>query len=40
MGAKRYGAANGQKKPTLNDYHQSKDELAGLPQTVDRKSVV
>ncbi|HMH49324.1 MAG TPA: fructose 1,6-bisphosphatase [Candidatus Acidoferrum sp.] len=37
MGAKRYGAANGQKKPTLNDYHQSRDELAGLPQTVAEK---
>ena len=37
MGAKRYGHANGQKKPTLNDYHQSKDELAGLPQTVAEK---
>jgi fructose-1,6-bisphosphatase len=37
MGAKRYGPANGQKKPTRNDYHQSKDELAGLPQTVVEK---
>src|SRR5262249_38636603 len=37
MGAKRYGPPNGSKKPTLNDYHQSKDELAGLPQTVAEK---
>jgi fructose 1,6-bisphosphate aldolase/phosphatase len=40
MAAKRYGAANGQKKPTLNDYHQSKDELAGLPQTTAEKVIV
>ena len=32
MGAKRYGQLNGGRKATLNDYHQSKDELAGLPQ--------
>ena len=37
MGAKRYGAANGQRKSTMSDYHQSKDELAGLPQTVSEK---
>jgi fructose 1,6-bisphosphate aldolase/phosphatase len=37
MGAKRYGPTNGQRKPSLNDYHQSKDELAGLPQTVAEK---
>ena len=37
MGAKQYGPVNGQKKPTLNEYHQSKDELAGLPQTVSEK---
>jgi fructose 1,6-bisphosphate aldolase/phosphatase len=37
MAAKRYGPANGQRKPTLSDYHQSKDELAGLPQTVTEK---
>ena len=37
MAAKRYGPANGQRKPVMNDYHQSKDELAGLPQTVTEK---
>src|SRR2546427_7651317 len=37
MGGKRYGHANGQRKPTLSEYHQSKDELAGLPQTLADK---
>jgi fructose 1,6-bisphosphate aldolase/phosphatase len=36
MGAKRYGPADG-KAPQLADYHQSKDELAGLPQTLADK---
>ena len=33
---KRYGA-DGTSRPQLADYHQSKDELAGLPQTVAEK---
>jgi fructose 1,6-bisphosphate aldolase/phosphatase len=37
MAGKRYGASDGKRKPTLADYHQSKDELAGLPQTVAEK---
>ena len=34
MGAKRYGPATGQSGVALSEYHQSKDELAGLPVTV------
>ena len=34
MGAKRYGPAQGKRGPQLDDYHQSRDELAGLPQTM------
>ncbi|OLD97659.1 MAG: hypothetical protein AUG80_10735 [Candidatus Rokubacteria bacterium 13_1_20CM_4_68_9] len=37
MAAKRYGPIDGQSRPGLADYHQSKDELAGLPQTVAEK---
>ena len=37
MGNRRYGPADGQTKITLTDYHQSKDELAGLPQTLADK---
>jgi fructose 1,6-bisphosphate aldolase/phosphatase len=37
MAAKRYGPADGQRRPELADYHQSKDDLAGLPQTVAEK---
>jgi fructose 1,6-bisphosphate aldolase/phosphatase len=37
MGAKRYGPAGGKLAPQLADYHQSKDELAGLPQTLADK---
>ena len=33
---KRYGA-DGTSRPQLADYHQSRDELAGLPQTVAEK---
>lgn len=40
MGAKRYGPTNGQPSVTLADYHQSKDELQGLPPTVAEKIVV
>ena len=36
MGVKRYGPADG-KSITLTEYHQSKDELEGLPQTVAEK---
>ena len=36
MGNRRYGPPSGQPVP-LTDYHQSKDELAGLPQTVADK---
>ena len=35
-GNRRYGPPSGQPVP-LTDYHQSKDELAGLPQTVSEK---
>ncbi len=37
MGAKQYGPAKGEAPITLADYHQSKDELAGLPVTVAEK---
>src|SRR3989475_10092718 len=37
MAAKRYGPIDGKSRPGLADYHQSKDELAGLPQTVAEK---
>jgi fructose 1,6-bisphosphate aldolase/phosphatase len=37
MGAKRYGPATGQSGVALSEYHQSKDELAGLPVTVAEK---
>ncbi|MBI4593218.1 MAG: fructose 1,6-bisphosphatase [Candidatus Rokubacteria bacterium] len=37
MGGKRYGPASGKLQPKLGDYHQSKDELAGLPQTLAEK---
>jgi fructose 1,6-bisphosphate aldolase/phosphatase len=37
MGARRYGPADGKHGPSLADYHQSKDELAGLPQTLAEK---
>ncbi|HXG04613.1 MAG TPA: fructose 1,6-bisphosphatase [Candidatus Binatia bacterium] len=37
MAAKRYGPADGTARPALADYHQSKDELAGLPSTVAEK---
>lgn len=37
MAPTRYGAPEGTARPTLADYHQSKDELAGLPQTVAEK---
>lgn len=36
MGVKRYGPADG-KSITLTEYHQSKDELEGLPRTVAEK---
>lgn len=37
MAGKRYGPGNGARGPALSDYHQSKDELAGLPLTVAEK---
>src|SRR5499426_1475642 len=37
MSAKRYGPSKGEAPRTLSDYHQSKDELAGLPVTVCEK---
>src|SRR5262247_4484244 len=37
MAAKRYGPVDGKSRSGLADYHQSKDELAGLPQTVAEK---
>src|ERR671924_1413875 len=36
MANRRYGPPSGQPVP-LTDYHQSKDELAGLPQTTAEK---
>jgi fructose 1,6-bisphosphate aldolase/phosphatase len=36
MGNRRYGPPSGQ-PVSLGEYHQSKDELAGLPQTVSEK---
>ncbi len=40
MAAKRYGPADGTPSPSLAEYHQSKDELVGLPQTVAEKVAV
>ncbi|MBI2216512.1 MAG: fructose 1,6-bisphosphatase [Candidatus Rokubacteria bacterium] len=40
MSTKRYGSADGQPAIPLTDYHQSKDDLAGLPQTVTEKVAV
>jgi fructose 1,6-bisphosphate aldolase/phosphatase len=37
MGARRYGPADGKSAITLTQYHQSKDELEGLPVTVTEK---
>jgi fructose 1,6-bisphosphate aldolase/phosphatase len=37
MASRRYGPAEGKHGPSLADYHQSKDELVGLPQTVAEK---
>jgi fructose 1,6-bisphosphate aldolase/phosphatase len=37
MGAKPYGPSKGEAPHTLAEYHQSKDELAGLPVTVAEK---
>lgn len=37
MAAKRYGPADGKSRLPLTDYHQSKDEVAGLPQTQAEK---
>jgi fructose 1,6-bisphosphate aldolase/phosphatase len=37
MAGKRYGAADENRKPTSADYHQSKDNLSGLPLTVAEK---
>src|SRR3989337_3011742 len=34
---KRYGPGNGKSKLSLGDYHQSKDNLADLPQTTAEK---
>ena len=33
MSARRYGPQDGQPPQKMSDYHQSKDELAGLPVT-------
>ncbi|MBI4636305.1 MAG: fructose 1,6-bisphosphatase [Candidatus Rokubacteria bacterium] len=40
MGGKRYGPADGQPPVSPKEYHQSKDELAGLPQTLSEKIAV
>src|SRR5262245_34419463 len=37
MAGKRYGATDENRKPTSADYHQSKDNLSGLPQTLAEK---
>lgn len=37
MSARRYGPQDGQPTTKMSDYHQSKDELAGLPVTVAEK---
>ena len=37
MAAKRYGPQDGQPATKMTEYHQSKDELAGLPVTVTEK---
>src|SRR5207245_1878691 len=37
MSARRYGPQDGQPPQKMTDYHQSKDELAGLPVTVAEK---
>jgi fructose 1,6-bisphosphate aldolase/phosphatase len=40
MGTRRYGPADGQPPIKLTDYHQSKDDLQNLPQTVTEKVTV
>src|SRR5438094_3827078 len=37
MSARRYGPQDGQAAIAMSNYHQSKDELAGLPVTVSEK---
>ena len=37
MSARRYGPQDGQSPVKFTEYHQSKDELAGLPVTVTEK---
>jgi hypothetical protein len=37
MSARRYGPQDGQAPIAMSNYHQSKDELAGLPVTVAEK---
>jgi fructose 1,6-bisphosphate aldolase/phosphatase len=37
MAGKRYGAPEGKRRPTLADYHQSKDVVADMPQTLAEK---
>ncbi len=37
MGARRYGPPQGRPPITMSEYHQSRDELEGLPQTVTEK---
>src|SRR2546427_328378 len=37
MAAKRYGPQDGQSPTKMSEYHQSKDELAGVPVTVAEK---
>jgi fructose 1,6-bisphosphate aldolase/phosphatase len=37
MAHRRYGSADGQPPIALDEYHESKDELRGLPQTVTEK---
>jgi fructose 1,6-bisphosphate aldolase/phosphatase len=37
MAGKRYGAADDTRKPASTDYHQSRDNLAELPQTLAEK---
>src|SRR3970282_183624 len=40
MGAKRYGLPDGKGPIQATEYHQSKNELAGLPQTTTEKVIV
>ena len=40
MGAKRYGLPDGKGPIQATEYHQSRDELAGLPQTTTEKVIV